>query len=179
MRNNQRDLYSQNSEFDSQFRQLNECMDSIKAGMDGARQKLGEHDFEIRTLKEDKASKTELKSLKQTVATLKANCDSKFDKLDKSERDNTALQMTIEKQERELRNLKLEIKSLEHNHSETRERASVLEINNKHLSLTIDNIPEEKDVQPSEAVIKRLNEDTEEKLGNDLVKAAHRVGKLK
>lgn len=87
--------------------------------------------------------------------------------------------MTIKEQERTIDNLKLEMRRLNHDQSEIKERINVLEINNKYLHLTIENIPEAKNTEPREAIIQRLNEDLESKLSVDLIKSAHRIGKFK
>lgn len=176
VRNNQRALLSQGSQSETQLTQLNTCINDIKLGIGEAQQKLEEHDRELKSLKDKKASKSDLKSLEQTVASLKKSFDMKFEQ---SEKERAALASTIYKQKEELQHMSLEIKRLEFDHMELKERVNVLEIANKHLTLTIDNIPEDKKLKPAEAIIQRINTDTAVELSNDLILAAHRVGKFK
>lgn len=176
VKNNQTSLASQESNFEEKFSQLNTRIDTICEGVDTVNQRLGKHDTELKSLKSDKASKSDLKTLERTLASVKLAHENKFVEM---EREQASLRSLIHNQERALRHMDLEMRRMAHDLSETNERINVLEINNKHLTLTVENIPEEKNVSPASSFINRLNTDAELELSPDIIKAAHRVGKFR
>lgn len=175
VRTNQSALVSQRNHFEERFSQLDTRIDNINLNLDSAHQKLTEHGKDIHSLKSEKANKSELKSLENSLTQMKDSFNNKFET---TEKQHTSLLMIIKEQQIALKNMELEMKRMAYNQSEIKERVNVLEMNNKHLHLTIENIPEAKNQQPAEATIQRLNLDIENELSTDLIKTAYRMGKF-
>lgn len=106
VRNNQQALYTQFTQFSEQFTHLNSRVDKVNSGMDTAHQRIGEHDKAIKSLKADKAAKSEVKTLELSIAEMREEFENK---LETSEKQQTSLFMKVKEQERSLKNLELEL----------------------------------------------------------------------
>lgn len=167
--------------FDSYVRQTEDRFLKINENVSALSERVGslESGFQDQkktmvSLNEEKVSKDDIKVLEEEMVSIKSSCQSA---LERAEALSSGQNELIERQEQEIANLRLNQSRLKYQQHLTTERLNVYDIRSKHLSITIDGLPEALDKSVIDSVIDRVHLDTEAKLVKEDFQLAYRVGK--
>lgn len=161
---------SQNEE---RFLKIDENLGELSGRIDSLEHEVHEHDNSITGLKKEKASLSDLNLLREEMAGLKTSC---FSALKEAKEVSACQADLIDRQESEIASLRLQQSRANYQQSILSERINVHDIRSKHLSITIDGLPEAPEKGVITSIIDRIHADTEVQLSKDDFLLAYRVG---